>query len=190
MSVTAQDKPSAGAPTETSAVGSAAGGSRPTGRTADHNQWQAELDALSKAFRDVFRNLRRLRGRDTHLAGSEMSHAQFELLIELYERGPLSAGELAAAAQLSPATVTQMLDHLALSGHVQRTRSDTDRRIVVTGLTALGRRRVQDKRALWQARWERALCDVSVEQLRVAALVLSRMGAMFDDAPPESCGRD
>ena len=65
------------------------------------------------AFRRVFRSLSRLRGRDTHLGGSELSHAQFELLIELDERGELLGGELAAAARLTPATVTQMLDHLA-----------------------------------------------------------------------------
>ena len=83
-------------------------------------EWQAELLDLGKAFRRVFRSLRRLRGRDTHLIGSEVSHAQMELLIELSEQGPLSAGELALAAQLTPATVTQMLEHLAASGHVER----------------------------------------------------------------------
>ena len=61
-----------------------------------------ELDELGRAFRRVFRTLSRLRGRDTHLGGSEISHAQFELLIELYERGALPAGELAAAARLTP----------------------------------------------------------------------------------------
>jgi DNA-binding MarR family transcriptional regulator len=42
-----------------------------------------------------------------------------KLLIELYERGELPAGELAAAARLTPATVTQMLEHLADCGHVE-----------------------------------------------------------------------
>lgn len=154
------------------------------------NERQAELDNLGKSFRQVFRILRRLRGRDTHLAGTDVSHAQFELLTELYERGPLPAGELAAAAQISPATVTQMLDHLALSGHVERTRSDADRRIVVTRLTALGRRKVQDKRALWQTRWQQALSDLSAEELRTAAHVLDRLGSMFDQTAPRSCGRD
>ena len=72
----------------------------------------------------MFRSLSRLRGRDTHLGGSELSHAQFELLIELYERGELPAGELAGAARLTPATVTQMLEHLAGGGHVERARSE------------------------------------------------------------------
>ena len=97
-----------------------------------------ELTDLGAAFRGVFRSLNRLRGRDTHLGDSEISHAQFELLIELEERGELSAGELAAAARLTPATVTQMLDHLAACGQVERVRSETDRRVVVSRLTAQG----------------------------------------------------
>src|SRR6478736_6666233 len=99
--------------------------------TAPAAELSPDLTQLGRAFRHVFRTLSRLRGRDTHLGGSELSHAQFELLIELDERGELPAGELAAAARLTPATVTQMLDHLAACGHVERARSDTDRRVVV-----------------------------------------------------------
>jgi len=146
-------------------------------------EWEAELLDLGKAFRRVFRSLRRLRGRDTHLIGSEVSHAQMELLIELSERGPLSAGELAAAAQLTPATVTQMLDHLAASGHVERTRSKSDRRVVVSCLTAQGEHKVNAKRAVWQARWESILADVDAEDLRITTNVLQRLNAVFEDAP-------
>jgi DNA-binding MarR family transcriptional regulator len=152
-------------------------------------QWEAELLDLGKAFRRVFRSLRRLRGRDTHLVGSEVSHAQMELLVELSEQGPLSAGDLALAAQLSPATVTQMLDHLAACGHVERTRSEVDRRVVVTCLTAQGERKVQAKRALWQERWESILADVDAEDLRTTTRVLERLNAVFEDVPDAGdCG--
>jgi DNA-binding MarR family transcriptional regulator len=152
-------------------------------------QWEAELLDLGKAFRRVFRSLRRLRGRDTHLLGSEVSHAQMELLIELDEQGPLSAGELAAAAQLTPASVTQMLDHLAVSGHVERTRSEADRRVVVSCLTPQGEQKVQAKRAIWQERWESVLADVDADDLRVTTRVLERLNAVFEDAPgPADCG--
>ena len=147
-----------------------------------------ELTALGAAFRRVFRNLGRLRGRDTHLGGSELSHAQFELLIELEERGELSAGELAAAARLTPATVTQMLDHLALGGHVERARSETDRRVVVCSLTAGGRRKIEAKRKAWQGRWEEALEGLDDEELRAATRVLERLGDVFEDVPlQEGC---
>lgn len=144
-------------------------------------QWVAELRELGKAFRRAFRSLSRLRGRDTHLGSGELSHAQCELLFELEERGELSAGELACAAQLTPATVTQMLDHLAAGGHVERARSERDRRVVVSRLSAHGRRAIEAKREKWQGRWEQALADVDVEELRAATRVLMRLQAVFED---------
>jgi len=145
-----------------------------------------ELTALGLAFRHLFRAVSRMRGRDTHLAGGDISHAQFELLIELDERGELSAGELAAAARIAPASVTQMLDGLAETGHVERTRSESDRRVVLARLTALGQARVAAKRAAWRGRWERALADVSPREMRAAAKVMERLGAVFEEEEPGS----
>jgi DNA-binding MarR family transcriptional regulator len=158
-------------------------------RPSEEEQWTDELTALGMAFRRVFRTLSRLRGRDTHLGGSELSHAQFELLIELEERGGLPAGELALAARMTPGTVTQMLDHLAEAGHVERVRSKTDRRVVVSRLTPQGRRKIEAKRKAWQSRWEAALAGVETDDLRAATRVLERLGAVFEDAPAAE-GRD
>lgn len=144
---------------------------------------EAQVAELGKAFSRVFRSFNRLRGRDTHLGAGELSHAQFELLIELFERGELPAGELAAAARLTPATVTQMLDHLAEQGHVERVRSETDRRVVVSRLTPQGRSAIEAKRAAWKTRWEQALAGVEVDDLSAATRVLERLGAMVEDAP-------
>jgi DNA-binding MarR family transcriptional regulator len=168
------------------AASAAEGAAKPVDRqsSAAEERWTAELAELGTAFRRVFRSLSRLRGRDTHLGGAELSHAQFELLIELWERGELPAGELAAAARLTPGTVTQMLDHLAESGHVERARSETDRRVVVSRLTAQGRRKIELKRKAWQSRWEQALEGVGRDDLRAATRVLERLGAVFEDAPP------
>jgi len=154
--------------------------------TGAEGEMSPQLTELGLAFRHVFRTLSRLRGRDTHLQGSELSHAQFELLIELDERGELPAGELAAAARLTPATVTQMLDHLAACGHVERLRSPTDRRVVVSRLTDQGREQIAAKRKAWQGRWQQALGDVSERDLRAATRVLQRLGAVFDDVPAEA----
>lgn len=151
---------------------------------------EAQLAELGVAFRRVFRGLSRLRGRDTHLGADELSHAQFELLIELQERGELPAGELAAAARLTPATVTQMLDHLAEHGFVERARSQIDRRVVVSRLTRRGARKIEAKRALWQSRWQQALAGVDAHELRAATRVLQRLAAMVDDGPAEeACGK-
>ena len=69
-----------------------------------------------------------------------------------------------------------MLDHLAACGHVERVRSETDRRVVVSRLTAQGRRKIEAKRAAWQGRWEEALEGVSERDLRAATRVLERLG--------------
>lgn len=141
------------------------------------------LTDLGLAFRHAYRSLRRLRGRDTHLGEGEIGHAQFELMVDLRDRGPLSASELSAAAGLSPATTSQMLDHLAERGQVERVRSETDRRVVVTKLTPAGRRRLEARKAMWRARWLEALEGVEEEELRVAARVLERIGDVFDEPP-------
>jgi len=185
-------RPAKAAKTTKAAAGSARSAGPPAAPPeppATESEWTAELDELGRAFRRVFRSLNRLRGRDTHLGGSELSHAQFELLIELYERGELPAGELAAAARLTPATVTQMLEHLADCGHVERARSETDRRVVVSRLTRQGKRKIEAKRAAWQERWERALAGLQPSELRAAARVLERLSAVFEGAPAaaEAC---
>jgi DNA-binding MarR family transcriptional regulator len=94
--------------------------------------------ALARSFKATMAAVRRLRGRDTHRPG-ELSYAQYSLLAELADHGELPAGELATLAALSPATVTQMLDHLAATGLVVRTRSERDRRVVVSRLADAGR---------------------------------------------------
>lgn len=146
---------------------------------------EREIAELGLAFRHVFRAMSRIRGRESHLAAGELSHAQYELLIELYERGELSAGELAGAARLSPATVTQMLEALTESGHVERTRSDSDRRVVTARLTPLGTARIEAKREAFKARWEQAMEGLGERDLRAATQVLRRVGDMLEAGPEQ-----
>src|SRR3954463_2202688 len=92
------------------------------------------LEQLGRSFRAAMAAVRRLRGRETHRPG-ELSFAQYSLLFGLAHGGEMSAGELAPSADLSAATVTQMLDSLAAGGLVDRIRSERDKRVVLTSLT-------------------------------------------------------
>lgn len=154
------------------------------GRAAAQSERERQLNALGRAFRDADRSLRRLRGRDTHLGSGEMGHSRIELLGLLLDSGPLPAGELAAAAGVSPATVSQMLDGLEEDGYVERVRSDADRRVVLVALTRQGEEKLAAKRALWRERWHAALADVEADDLATAALVLERIAAVFADQDP------
>jgi DNA-binding MarR family transcriptional regulator len=125
--------------------------------------------------------VRRLRGRDTHHSG-ELSYAQYGLLFGLAERGgELSASEVAGCADVAPGTATEMLDALAIAGLIERTRSESDRRIVLVSLTARGSELVAARRARYQLRWDDALAGFSDEDLRIAAAVLERTRTMFDE---------
>jgi DNA-binding MarR family transcriptional regulator len=121
---------------------------------------------------------RRLRSRDGKAGG--LSIAQWHLLRQLAENDELPAGKLAAGADLTPASATQMLDHLAEQGWVERVRSDSDRRVVLNRLTADGRERFTAKQAEIEARWRDALSDIPAEQLQQAARVLRRMAEVLD----------
>lgn len=145
---------------------------------------QEAITELGASFRRAFRSLRSMRGRDTH-RGDEIGHAQFELLIELAVRGPLHAGELAEVVGASAATVSGMLDNLCAAELVERSRSESDRRLVVVKLTRRGRRKVEARKALWRRRWEEALEGLDEEELRVASRVLDRIGDIFTERPED-----
>jgi DNA-binding MarR family transcriptional regulator len=121
---------------------------------------------------------RRLRSRDTKAGG--LSIAQWHLLRQLAENDELPAGKLAAGADLTPASATQMLDHLAEQGWVERVRSDSDRRVVLNRLTPDGHQRFAAKQREIEGRWRDALSDIPAEQLQQAARVLRRMAEVLD----------
>lgn len=146
---------------------------------ADAARAQA-LVQVSTSFKGALAAVRRLRGRDTHRPG-ELSYAQYGLLFGMSEGCALSARELADSAELSPATVTQMLDHLATAGLVQRVRSDRDKRVVLTSLTERGEALVEARRARYEPRWRAALSEFSDEELRTTARVLDRLRATLDE---------
>lgn len=147
----------------------------------------AELDAISTvghAFKGAMAAVRRLRGRETRRGGG-LSDAQYGLLFGLCDGVARSTGELATAADLSPAATTEMLEGLEANGLIERHRSERDRRVVLTTLTDRGRQLVQERRAVYEPRWRAAMAEFSEEDLRAAAAVLDRLRAMFNEIADE-----
>lgn len=141
-------------------------------------------DQFAQSFKGVMAAVRRMRGRETHRPG-ELSYAQYGLLFRLAAGEAISAGELALAADVSPASATQMLDALERAGLVERVRSGEDRRVVLTSLTARGREVVDARKALLEPRWRSALAEFSDQDLRTAGAVLERLTEMFEELAAE-----
>ena len=87
---------------------------------------------------------------------------------------------LAEHADLAPATVAQMLESLEAHGLVTRTRSEQDRRVVLSALTERGEQLVAERHAQMEPRWRSALDQFDDAELVVAARVLDRLADYFD----------
>jgi MarR family transcriptional regulator, organic hydroperoxide resistance regulator len=140
-------------------------------------------EAVRLAFVELMGAERRLRARDQKCAKGELtqSHIRALFTIDKSESGEATAGELAKAAELSPASVTAMLDHLERDGIVSRRRADHDRRVVVVTLTDSGRSLLERKRTAWRRRGAEALDGVSDHDLHAAADVMHRMAQLLDE---------
>ena len=136
------------------------------------------------AFKRAMAAVRKLRGRETQRIG-QLSYAQYGLLHGLSGRHECSARELAEHTDVSPATVAQMLEHLEAAGLVARTRSEHDRRVVLSTLTERGAAIVAERQRHMEERWKEALGDFSDEELAAAARVLQRAADMFDSLSHE-----
>ncbi len=141
-------------------------------------------EEVARSFKRALAALRRMRGREAHCPG-ELTDAQYSLLFCLRDQSQLSLRDLADAADLSPASVTEMLEGLAAAGLVERHRSDRDRRVVLTSLTDGGRGLVEERRARFEPRLRAALEGFSEDELVVAASVLERLRDLFEQVADE-----
>lgn len=87
--------------------------------------------------------LRRLRWQDT---ASGLSTAQFSALSVLVFVGPQTLGDLAAAEQVRPPTMSRLVNTLERGGLARRQRDPADRRVVRVSATDEGRRLLAEGR--------------------------------------------
>ena len=137
------------------------------------------IDDLRIALRELLAAQRRLRGREAQRPGA-ISFSQHAVLRVLADGEEHSAGELATAADLTPASVTKMLDGLSRVGFLERVRDESDRRRVGVRITDAGRREFAAKEQFIRAAWEDELDGASEEELESMIRGLQRMAALFD----------
>ena len=149
----------------------------------DTTDLRPALEDLRSALSQMFGAERRLRGRE-HAPG-ELTHAHIRSLHALGAQGEMTAGQLAKSADLNPASVTAMLDHLQDAGIVSRTRSTTDRRVCLVSLTPTGCELLERKAAKWRALWLERLESYSDTDLEVAGHIFRDLAALFDGISAE-----
>jgi DNA-binding MarR family transcriptional regulator len=137
------------------------------------------VDELRHALREFLAAQRRLRGREAQRPGV-LSFSQYAVLRVLADGGEHSAGELANAADLTPASITKMLDGLSRAGQLERVPDASDRRRVGVRITPLGLDVFQAKdRQLTQA-WQAELAELDPDELDAMVKAMRRLAALFD----------
>jgi DNA-binding MarR family transcriptional regulator len=155
-------------------------------------EWAQPADEVIDAIRQAMNRLlgadRRLRGRDLR-QGNTLTHAHFRALFTLTHQPELTAGALARAAELNPASVTAMVDQLEARGLVARRRDAQDRRVCWISLTSDGHRQVNELRDSWHAMLRQGFADIADEDIMTAVRVIHRMADLMElIVQPEESG--
>lgn len=138
-----------------------------------------KLDDLRAAVNQLLAADRRLRGRD-HSRPGELTFAQVRTIAALGRGKEMTAGQLAKSADLTPATVTTILDQLETANIVERRRSTEDRRVCNVALTPEGWQLLERKLAAWQQLWSEHLSGYSEDEIETATGIVQAVTGMLD----------
>ncbi len=95
----------------------------------------------------------------------EVTPSQLSVLVSVERSGSPTLGELAAAEQVRPPSMTRLVDALVDSGLLTRKVEPSDRRVARVELTAAGRRAIQRSRSLRTAYLTKKLGRLAPAQL-------------------------
>lgn len=121
--------------------------------------------------------VRLLRAARTADAGMDLDGPRASLLSVLVFAGPQPVTRLAEIEQVSPPAITKLVTALEAAGLAARSRSETDRRVVIVTATAAGRRLLEKGRAARVravARLLAGLSDRDLATVRRAAEIIAR----------------
>jgi DNA-binding MarR family transcriptional regulator len=144
----------------------------------------ARTDELRTVLNQLMAADRRLRGRD-HSRPGELTFAQLRAVAALGHSREMTAGQLARSAELTPASVTAILDQLEGANIVERRRNADDRRVCNVALTTEGWELLERKLAAWRGRWDERLARFSDQELATAVEVLHEVTGIFDAVSEE-----
>lgn len=98
-----------------------------------------DSDLYSETIHAFLRLHRYLRKYSRRIHDKGISGRKLSALRYLLEAGPRTVGQLSDYHDISDSSASEMVAQLCRLGHVTRTRSDPDQRVVVVELTAEGR---------------------------------------------------
>lgn len=127
------------------------------------------------------------KGVKEYFAGHDLEPWEFDVLATLFRAGPdhrLCMSDLAVAAMVSSAALTNRVDRLVAKGLVHREVAPSNRRMVLITLTDEGRAVVDALLEGHVANEERLLAGLSAEDRALLSGLLCKLLASLGDVPP------
>jgi DNA-binding MarR family transcriptional regulator len=142
---------------------------------ADVRMTDAELASAIRL--SITRTARKLRAQRVNQA---ITLSQLSALATVSKYGPLSAGEVAAAEQMQPPSMTKILAALETAGLIDRVPHPEDRRQSVISISVEGEQLLEDEgraRDEWLAQRLAEISEADRSRLLEAMDVLDRLGS-------------
>ena len=110
----------------------------------------------------------------------QISAAQLNCLLALFEHGPLSLSHIAGHMMVKASTVTGVVDRLEQKGFVIRVRNSPDRRIITIQLTDTGRNLAENAPPPIQKKIIDGLTKLPEAEIRQVVGTLNTLTTMLD----------
>lgn len=149
-------------------------GGTPASPALDHVDHVDHVEVAGRLRISTARLTRAMRQNDTSGLGPTVLAALFTVS----SRGPITLGELAAAEQVAPPSITKVATRLVDEGFVERKVDPDDRRVVRLVITDAGRRQLElyrNRRTTWLAMRLRGCTDDELATLDSAAAIIDRL---------------
>ena len=134
----------------------------------------ADQELIGRLRLSVARLARLLRQQDQ----SGLTPTATAMLATIARRGPLTLGELAAAEQVAPPTITKIVGRLETAGLIERLPDADDRRVCRVVISRAGASQLdanRSRRTAWLAEQFAALSVEDQDRLADAVAVLERL---------------
>jgi len=136
--------------------------------------WNALKGAAWAMFRKISEEMER----------SDLTKAQHGLLhVLLREAEPLTPQEIARRCDVTPATVTGILNKLEDGGFVERLRVSPDRRVVHVRVTKKGEASMHEWRETFQRHLGEVMSPLSEGEMRTLVALLTRIAPPVEGPP-------
>ncbi len=143
---------------------------------------ERDFDIADRLHSAAIHLLRRLRPEDE---ASGLTAPRLSALSVIVFAGPITIGDLAAAEQVRPPTISRLVKELERDGLVTRDRDPEDGRVQRLRATARGRRTLEDGRRRRVAKLAADLARLPAAERRLLARAADSLEKLSRPAPPE-----